>query len=151
MVQTKKQMDLLTRLVLSEDAQERDALAEKLRKMLIKETDHKTDIRSVLREIGVPSNILGYGYLIRAIEMQMESKVPLDFTKGCYMGIGQEFGTTGSRVERAIRHSIERAWEVGDYDTLKRYFGNSIDPNRGKPTNSQFITRIAEAVQESRE
>lgn len=149
MVQTKKQMDLLTRLVLSEDAEERAELAEKLRGLLSKEKDPKTTIRSVLREIGVPSNILGYGYLIRAIEMQMESKVPLDFTKGCYMGIGQEFGTTGSRVERAIRHGIERAWEVGDYDTLTRYFGNSIDPNRGKPTNSQFITRIAEAVQEA--
>lgn len=149
MVQIKKQIDLLTRLVLSEDAEERAELAEKLRTLLNKEKDPKTTIRSVLREIGVPSNILGYGYLIRAIEMQMESKAPLDFTKWCYMGIGQEFGTTGSRVERAIRHSIERAWEVGDYDTLKRYFGNSIDPNRGKPTNSQFITRIAEAVQEA--
>jgi two-component system response regulator (stage 0 sporulation protein A) len=119
--------------------------------MLSKEPDPKTDIRSVLREIGVPSNILGYGYLVRAIEMQMESKVPLGFTKGCYMGIGKEFDTTGSRVERGIRHAVEVTWKRGDIDTLMRYFGNTISADRGKPTNSQFITRIAEAVQEGRD
>lgn len=151
MVKTKKQVDLLTMFVLSEDAQERAALAEKLRKMLSKEPDPKTDIRSVLREIGVPSNILGYGYLVRAIEMQMESKEPLGFTKGCYMGIGKELGTTGSRVERGVRHAVEVTWKRGDIDTLMRYFGNTISADLGKPTNSQFITRIAEAVQEGRD
>ena len=151
MVKTKKQVDLLTQLVLSEDAKGRAELADKLRKMLNKAPDPKTDIRSVLRELGTPTNILGYGYLIRAVEMQMESEVPLDFVKGCYMGIGKERGTTGSRVERDIRHAIEVTWDTGDYDALNRYFGNSISPLRGKPTNSQFITRIAEAAQESRD
>lgn len=149
MVQTKKQIDLLTRLVLSEDAEERAELAEKLRGMLNKEEDPKTTIRSVLRELGTPTQILGYRYLIRAIEMQMESEAPLDFTKGCYCGIAKEYETTGSRVERAIRHAVEVTWDRGDYETLVRFFGNTIDRYRGKPTNSQFITRIAEAVQEA--
>lgn len=151
MVKTKKQVDLLTMFVLSEDAQERAALAEKLRKMLSKEEAPKVTIASVLRELGAPTNVLGYKYLIRAIEMQMQSNEPLGFIKGCYMGIAKECGTTGSRVERAIRHCVGCIWDRGDYDALKRYFGNSINPNRGKPTNSQFITRIAEAVQEGRD
>ena len=148
MVQTKKQLDLLTRLVLSEDARERAELAKKLRKKLSKEPDPKADIRSVLRDLGTPTHILGYNYLIMAIEKQMKSMVPIAFTKECYEGIGKVYGTTGSRVERAIRHAIEVTWDRGDYDTLKRYFGNTVDHLRGKPTNGQFITRIAEAVQE---
>lgn len=83
MVQTKKQMDLLTRLVLSEDAQERAELAGKLRKMLSKEPDPKTDIRSVLREIGVPTNIVGYNYLIRAIEMHVNANEPMQYNCVC--------------------------------------------------------------------
>lgn len=149
MVKTKKQLDLLTRLVLSEDAEERAELAGKLNKMLSNAEAPRVTIASVLRNLGAPTNVLGYNYMIRAIEMQMESNVPLDFTKGVYCGVAQEFQTTGSRVERAIRHCVECIWDRGDYDTLKRYFGNTIDPNRGKPTNSHFITRVAEAVREA--
>lgn len=133
MVKTKKQLDLLTMLVLSEDAQERAELADKLRKMLSKEEAPKVTIASVLRELGAPTNVLGYNYLIRAIEMQMQSNVPLDFTKGCYMGIASAiamndvFGYGKVVQERIELRATERTeeynkkgldWLLGEMEKL---------------------------------
>lgn len=149
MVKTKKQLDMLTKFILSEDPDEKAMLEKRLRRMVGSVEDTQTTIKGVLREIGVPTNILGYHYLARAIEMHMNAHEPVQFTKGCYADIAKEFGTTWSRVERGMRHGVERAMEIGDPDVVRRYFGNTIDPNKGKPVLTQFITRMAEAVQEA--
>lgn len=151
MVKTKKQLDLLTMYILSEDPGEKAKLEKQLRGMVGHVEDTKTTIQSVLREIGVPTNVIGYNYLARAIEMHMNAEAPMLFVKGCYADIAREYGTTWSRVEKGMRHAVDRAMQIGDPDVIHRYFGNTIDPNRGKPVLTQLITRIAEAVQEGQD
>ena len=151
MVKTKQQVDLLTQLVLSEDAQERAKLAGKLRKMLNNEEDPKITIQSVLRDLGVPCALIGYKYLVRAIEIQMQAEGPMEYTKGLYYNLAKEFGTTFAGVERGMRRCVEISVERCNPDTYLRYFGYAVDANRGKPMLREFICRIAEAVQECRD
>lgn len=67
-------------------------------------------------------------------------------TKLLYPTVAKKFGTTASRVERAVRHAIEVAWDRGDVDTLDSYFGYTVQNSRGKPTNSEFIAMIADKI-----
>lgn len=104
-------------------------------------------IVEVLKELGVPTHLEGYDYLRDAIAMCVESKDILKKITGrLYPDIATHYDTTSSRVERAIRHAIEVAWDRGDWDVLKRYFGNTISPSRGKTTNSEFISCIAKQL-----
>lgn len=106
-----------------------------------------SDISRVLYELGMPANLLGYQYLRSAITIAASDVESLrGITKILYPRVAEEFNTTPSRVERAIRHAIEVVWDRGDIDTLQCYFGNSIDSNRGKPTNSEFIAKIADVL-----
>ena len=92
-------------------------------------------VTGIIHEIGVPAHIKGYQYLREAI------------TKVLYPQVAKTFGTTPSRVERAIRHAIEVAWDRGDLDTLQRFFGYTVSNTKGKPTNSEFIALIADKLQ----
>lgn len=104
-------------------------------------------ISDILREIGIPCNLKGYRYLRAAIIMSVEKPEVMDqIVNVLYPNIAKDFNTTGSRVERAIRRAIEVAWDHGDADTLNWYFGYTIEAERGKPTNSQFISRIADKL-----
>ena len=96
-------------------------------------------------QIGVPAHIKGYQYLRFAILMTIDdSDVINSVTKVLYPTVAKKYQTTTSRVERAIRHAIEVAWDRGDVDTLNSYFGYTIQSSRGKPTNSEFIAMIAD-------
>ena len=108
-------------------------------------TDLETQVTQIIHQIGVPAHIKGYQYLRTAILMTInDSEIINSVTKVLYPSVAKKFSTTTSRVERAIRHAIEVAWDRGDVDTLNSYFGYTIQNNRGKPTNSEFIAMIAD-------
>ena len=107
--------------------------------------DLETQVTKVIHQIGVPAHIKGYQYLRFAIIMTVnDNEIINSVTKILYPTVAKEFGTTSSRVERAIRHAIEVAWDRGDVDTLNSYFGYTVQNSRGKPTNSEFIAMIAD-------
>lgn len=102
-------------------------------------------VTKVIHQIGVPAHIKGYQYLRTAILMTvLDGEIINSVTKILYPSVAKKYSTTTSRVERAIRHAIEVAWDRGDVDTLNSYFGYTIQNNRGKPTNSEFIAMIAD-------
>lgn len=107
--------------------------------------DIEAQVTKILHQIGVPAHIKGYQYLRSAIIMTIEdSDIINSVTKILYPAVAKKYKTTTSRVERAIRHAIEVAWDRGDVDTLNSYFGYTIQNSRGKPTNSEFIAMIAD-------
>ena len=102
-------------------------------------------VTEIIHQIGVPAHIKGYQYLRDAILMAIEDDTIINaVTKRLYPTVAKKHGTTSSRVERAIRHAIEVAWDRGDVDTLTAYFGYTIHNERGKPTNSEFIAMISD-------
>ncbi|MDO5602281.1 MAG: sporulation transcription factor Spo0A [Oscillospiraceae bacterium] len=104
-------------------------------------------VTEILHQIGVPAHIKGYQFLRRAILMSIADPEMINsVTKRLYPDIAKACGTTASRVERAIRHAIEVAWDRGDVDVLNSYFGYTIHNLRGKPTNSEFIAMIADKM-----
>ena len=107
--------------------------------------DMEAQVTKIIHQIGVPAHIKGYQYLRTAILMTIEDNDIINsVTKVLYPTVAKKYGTTTSRVERAIRHAIEVAWDRGDVDTLNSYFGYTIQNSRGKPTNSEFIAMIAD-------
>ena len=111
----------------------------------IDEPDIETQVTKIIHQIGVPAHIKGYQYLRAAILMTIKDSDAINsVTKVLYPSVAKKYQTTTSRVERAIRHAIEVAWDRGDVDTLNSYFGYTIQNNRGKPTNSEFIAMIAD-------
>ena len=112
----------------------------------------KTSIESmvtgIIHEIGVPAHIKGYQYHREAIIIAVNDMDVINaITKVLYPQVAKTFQTTPSRVERAIRHAIEVAWDRGDLDTLQRFFGYTVSNTKGKPTNSEFIALIADKLQ----
>ena len=109
--------------------------------------DIEITVSEIMHELGVPAHIKGYQYLRCAIVLAVEDpKMMSSVTKTLYPTIAARFETTASRVERAIRHAIEVAWDRGDVDVLNAYFGYTIQISRGKPTNSEFIAMIADKL-----
>lgn len=104
-------------------------------------------ITEILHQIGVPAHIKGYNYLRDSILMSIENPEIINaVTKKLYPSVAKKYETTSSRVERAIRHAIEVAWDRGDVDILNSYFGYTIHNDRGKPTNSEFIAMISDKL-----
>ena len=111
-------------------------------------TSIETMVTGIIHEIGVPAHIKGYQYLREAIIIAVNDMDVINaITKVLYPQVAKTFGTTPSRVERAIRHAIEVAWDRGDLDTLQRFFGYTVSNTKGKPTNSEFIALIADKLQ----
>ena len=107
----------------------------------------KNMVTSIIHEIGVPAHIKGYQYLREAIMIAVEDMDVINaVTKVLYPEVASRFSTTPSRVERAIRHAIEVAWDRGDLETLQRFFGYTVNSTKGKPTNSEFIAMIADRL-----
>lgn len=105
-------------------------------------------VTSIIHEIGVPAHIKGYQYLREAIMIAVDDMDVINaITKVLYPQVAKTFSTTPSRVERAIRHAIEVAWDRGDLETLQRFFGYTVSNTKGKPTNSEFIALIADKLQ----
>ena len=107
----------------------------------------KNMVTSIIHEIGVPAHIKGYQYLREAIIIAVDDMDVINaVTKVLYPEVAKRFATTPSRVERAIRHAIEVAWDRGDLETLQKYFGYTVSNTKGKPTNSEFIAMIADRL-----
>ena len=107
----------------------------------------KNMVTAVIHEIGVPAHIKGYQYLREAIILTVNDMEVINaVTKVLYPAVAKRFNTTPSRVERAIRHAIEVAWDRGDLETLQRYFGYTVSNAKGKPTNSECIAMIADRL-----
>jgi len=112
------------------------------------QTSIEAMVTGIIHEIGVPAHIKGYQYLREAIIIAVgDMDVINAITKVLYPQVAKTFQTTPSRVERAIRHAIEVAWDRGDLDTLQRFFGYTVSNTKGKPTNSEFIALIADKLQ----
>ena len=108
----------------------------------------ETLVTNVIHEIGVPAHIKGYQYVRYAIILAVQDMDVINsITKTLYPKVAAYYGTTPSRVERAIRHAIEVAWDRGDLETLQKYFGYTVSNTKGKPTNSEFIALIADKLQ----
>ena len=104
-------------------------------------------VSEIMHQIGVPAHIKGYQYLREAIILSInDSEMMNSVTKLLYPTVAKTFKTTPSRVELAIRHAIEVAWDRGDVDVLSSYFGYTIQNSRGKPTNSEFIAMISDKL-----
>ena len=109
--------------------------------------DLETKVTNILHEIGVPAHIRGYHYMREAIIMSVNDMEVLNYiTKELYPSIAKKCNTTPSRVERAIRHAIEVAWNRGKVDAIDALFGYTVNNHKGKPTNSEFIALIADRL-----
>ena len=109
----------------------------------VMQIDDRTAVTNLLLRLGFSTKLRGYTCLREALLIAMENPGQ-SVTKILYPSVAKQYQTTSSRVERAIRHAIEVAWDRGDVDTLNSYFGYTIQNNRGKPTNSEFIAMIAD-------
>ena len=119
----------------------------KERKVSDKEMDLRIKISDMLHTLGVPSHIRGYQYIRDGIVMMYEEPDMLKgITKEIYPELALKYNTTTSRVERAIRHAIEVSWSRGDYQLMDKYFGNSIDYDKSKPTNAEFIITLTDRL-----
>ena len=127
----------------------RDSLAAKNGQKPVRDNANiEAMVTSIIHEIGVPAHIKGYQYLREAIMIAVDDMDVINaITKVLYPQVAKTFGTTPSRVERAIRHAIEVAWDRGDLETLQRFFGYTVSNTKGKPTNSEFIALIADRLQ----
>ena len=115
--------------------------------MTSESSDLELRVSNILREIGIPAHIKGYTYIRTAIIMTVNNpQIMENVTKVLYPEVAKAYNTTSSRVERAIRHAIEVAWDRGNYRVLEEYFGATIDDRRGKPTNSEFVAMLADKI-----
>lgn len=104
-------------------------------------------VTSIIHEVGVPAHIKGYQYVREAIMIAVEDMDVINsVTKVLYPAVAKKYRTTPSRVERAIRHAIEVAWDRGDLETLQKFFGYTVSNTKGKPTNSEFIAMISDRI-----
>lgn len=109
--------------------------------------DLEKEVTDMIHDIGVPAHIKGYQYLREAIILTINDMDIINaVTKVLYPTVAKKFNTTASRVERAIRHAIEVAWDRGNPDVLNDLFGYTILGSKGKPTNSEFIALIADKI-----
>lgn len=148
-----EKVDLLIKYVLEQDMKEIEKLENKLRvavgENIVPTTEYSVDdvIYSVFSEIGIPDHIKGHGYAACAVRLVVgDPKLIDNITGKLYPAVAEELDTLTKQVESGIRHAIEIMFERIDEKTLKKYFGNTINPETGKVTNGEFIARIANVV-----
>ncbi len=118
----------------------------------LNEVNVKIKITNLLHSLGIPSHIKGYTYIRDGIEMMYNNETLMNsITRDIYPTIAKTYNTTSSRVERAIRHAIEVSWMRGDYSLMEEIFGNSVDYDRAKPTNSEFLATLADRLKLQKE
>ena len=144
-------VDTLLRLCAAEDPQEQKQIRKELLELMRQKWHSSADpeylVRQLLLELGAPDHLVGHPYVVQAVLMCLENRMYIDnITFGLYPQLAAAFDTTAARVERAIRHLVEVTWTRGDVDVLMRYFGNTVSPDKGKPTNGEFIARITNII-----
>ena len=133
--------------LISQSDSDSDSNSEDVSSNLVDENLIREQITSLIHEIGIPAHIKGYNYIRESLLLLFKDLEAIDdITKYLYPTIAKKFNTTPSRVERAIRHAIEVAWSRGNTDILEELFGYTINSDRGKPTNSEFLAIIADGL-----
>ena len=148
-----QKVNAIMRYIVADSREEKNAIMEEIKDMIEPVSNEKRSeniedvISEILVELGMPSHIMGYQYSVYAIKIAVENPDIINaITCGLYPTVAEHYGTTASRVERAIRHGIECAWDRGDLDVIEKYFGNTISLVKGRPTNSEFIARVSNIV-----
>ena len=114
---------------------------------IIRDGNLETKISKMLHSLGIPSHIKGYQYIRESVMLIYDNPYIIGgITKELYPEVANKYKTTSSRVERAIRHAIEVSWNRGDYEYMEELFGHSVDYDRAKPTNSEFIATVADKL-----
>lgn len=126
----------------------KDVFEKEQMERMVRRDDVEIEVSMLLHNLGIPSHVRGYQYIREGVLLIYENnKVVTLVTKEIYPRIAHKYNTTTSRVERAIRHAIEISWVRGDIKLMERIFGNSIDFERSKPTNAEFLTTLADRMQ----
>ena len=114
---------------------------------IIRDSALEMDVTGIFHELGIPAHIKGYYFLREAIILTVtDAEMSSSMTKTLYPAIARKFSTTPTKVERSIRHAVEVCWSRGRPDALARAFGYTVSELRGKPTNSEFISMIADRI-----
>ncbi len=152
-----KQVNVLMRLCGATDEKTRREAREEIRFLLQGRSaipaseDPEAILRRILLELGAPDHLLGHDYVVQAVLMVLHDRMYINnITFGLYPQVAARFDTTAARVERAIRHLVEVTWARGDLEVLGYYFGNTVSADKGKPTNGEFIARLANVVRQKR-
>jgi two-component system response regulator (stage 0 sporulation protein A) len=150
---TEQKINAIMRYIIAGSQEEKDNIVEEIKDMIEpiakeKQTENIEDVISeIFVEIGMPCHIVGYRYSVYAVKLVVENSDIINaVVKELYPAVAKKFGTTASRVERGIRHSVECTWDRSDIDVIEKYFGNTVSLTKCKPTNSEFIARIANIV-----
>ena len=153
MEKLEKKIDLIARALLSRNASDRSEALSQLQELMSRRAETPTDpdnlIRAILLELGMPDHIKGHAYTVCALTALIEDPTLIDAVTGkLYPLVASIHGVTPVRVERAIRHAIEVCLTRVELDTMSAYFGSTISALRGKPTNSEFLARIANVARQ---
>lgn len=153
MEKLEKKIDLIARALLSRNASDRSEALSQLQELMSRRAETPTDpdslIRAILLELGMPDHIKGHAYTVCALTALIEDPTLIDAVTGkLYPLVASIHGVTPVRVERAIRHAIEVCLTRIELDTMSTYFGSTISALRGKPTNSEFLARIANVARQ---
>lgn len=150
MNQLEMKLDALVRLATAENKSEAEAIKSELRNMSVGVPvipDPEYIVREILLELGAPDHLGGHPYTVQAILLAVQDRTYIEnITCLLYPQLAVIFDTTASRAERAIRHLVEVTFNRGDYEVLNHYFGNTVSADKGKPTNGEFIARLAAVV-----
>ena len=146
-------LNALCSVVTAETPEDRELAISVLKKAMKTSMNRASDqegiCRDVFLELGCPDHLIGYEMAVYSIVLCLENRKYIDnITCGLYPTVAEKFNSTSSRVERAIRHLIEVTWNRGDWEVLNHYFGNTVNPERGKPTNGEFIARMVNIVKQ---
>lgn len=147
---TKEKVNTIIDYILAASEEEKSSALFRLKMLREEKTDARNvdeSILEILSDIGVPEHILGHQYCACAIKLVVEKPDLIHSVTGnLYPTVAKMFDSTPYRIERAIRRGIESAWDRCDFDAINKYFGNTVSASRGKPTNSEFVARIANIV-----
>jgi two-component system response regulator (stage 0 sporulation protein A) len=146
-----QKVDILVRYCAAESEQARRYYHADLQSILTsgERMDARRSIDRALSDLGIPDHLLGYAYLQAAIDLVVRQPEAAYAVTGCvYPAVAMRYSTTAQLVERAIRHAVERGWSRCDESMREMYFGGKLRPGRRKPTNAEFIARIANVVRQ---
>ena len=153
MTTVEKKVDEIIRFLTADSEEKRSRAHENLRGMVhAAPPPHKkicTEfmVHEIMKDIGVPAHVVGYPYVVEAVLLVLSDQMYINNITSClYPQLAAKFDTTAARVERGIRNAVSITFERSDLDVLGRYFGNSVSPKTGKPTNSQFIAQVANEI-----
>lgn len=153
MLNLEKELVVMMKLCTAETVQERSALRRQLAQMLRQLPQGKPDpeqiIRQILLDLGAPDHLIGHEYVVYGVQLMAQDRMYIhNISFGLYPQVAAKFDTTAGRVERAVRNLIDVTWSRGEWEVLHSYFGNTIHEDRGKPTNGEFLARLANVVQQ---